>query len=55
LVLIVDGLAGRPSFSMPHGHGYLGDHALYYVPAVAVIALSLWWLGRSIDRRIERA
>ena len=42
---------GRGSLLMPHGHGYLTDHALYYVPAVAAIAYSLWLLGRFIDRR----
>jgi len=34
----------------PDGHGYLADHALYYVPAVAVTALMPWWFGRAVDR-----
>jgi hypothetical protein len=54
VVLIVGGLMGRSSMLMPSGYGYLGDHALYYAPAVAVTAF-LWWLvGRAIDRRLSR-
>ena len=36
----------------PDGHGYLGDHALYYFPAVLLTAALLWWAGRSIDRAL---
>ena len=47
---LVDAVTGRSNVLMPHGHGYLGDHALYYVPAVAVTA-GVWWLiGRGCDR-----
>ena len=43
---------GSKSFALlPDGFGYLGNHALYYVPAVAVTAALLWLLGRKIDRR----
>jgi hypothetical protein len=41
---------GQTSILMPEGHGYLMDHALYYVPAVAVTASLFWLLGRWIDR-----
>ena len=52
--LVVGSMLGRTRVLMPHGYGYLGDHALYYVPAVAVTA-SMWWLiGRAIDRRSTR-
>jgi hypothetical protein len=36
----------------PEGHGYLMDHALYYVPASLLTALLHWLLGRAIDRRV---
>lgn len=50
--LLVDAITGSTSYSLlPDGFGYLGDHALYYVPAVAVTAALLWVLGRAIDRR----
>lgn len=45
-------LLGKSSFVLiPDGFGYLTSHALYYVPAVAITALLLWLLGRTIDRR----
>jgi hypothetical protein len=50
VMLIVDAIAGRAEFTMPHGHGYLGDHALYYFPSVSLTALLMWWMGRQIDR-----
>ena len=50
--LIVGSLLGQTSMPMPHGHGYIADHALYFVPAAAVTALLLWWIGRLIDRRL---
>jgi hypothetical protein len=50
LDLILGSMLGRTSVLMPSGHGYLGDHALYYVPAVAVTALLWWLIGRAIDR-----
>jgi hypothetical protein len=53
--LIVGGIIGRSSIIMPHGHGYLGDHALYYAPAVIVTAALCWLIGRLIDRKIDRA
>ena len=50
--LLIDSIIGSKSFALlPDGFGYLGDHALYYVPAVAVTAALLWLLGRKIDRR----
>jgi hypothetical protein len=48
--LLIGGMMGRTSVLMPHGHGYLADHALYYVPAVALTALMWWLIGRAIDR-----
>lgn len=55
LGLIIDAIIGRKSFILrPTGHGYLTDHALYYVPAGAVTALLFWWIGRAIDRRLSR-
>ena len=52
--LIIASLMGRSSVLMPHGHGYLGDHALYYGPAVIVTAMLMWLIGRSIDRAVAR-
>ena len=52
LGLIVDAIIGSKTFSlMPDDHGYLANHAIYYVPAAAMTALLLWWLGSAIDRR----
>ena len=36
---------------LPDGFGYIGDHALYFVPAAAATAVLLWLIGRAIDRR----
>ena len=52
VVLAAGAAAGRSSMWMPEGHGYLGDHALYYVPAVALCAILAWWIGRAVDRRL---
>ena len=53
--LLIGGLLGHSSFILlPSGYGYLGDHALYYVPAVAVTASALWWIGRTIDRMLAK-
>ena len=50
--LLLGALLGQSSFVLlPDSFGYLGNHALYYVPAVALTALLLWWIGRAIDRR----
>lgn len=50
--LLIDWLAGSKTFLLlPDGFGYLGNHALYYIPAVAVTAALMWLLGRAIDRR----
>ena len=49
--LALSATLNRPSVLMPHGHGYIGDHALYYVPAAALTAALFWWIGRAIDRR----
>ena len=52
--LVLASSQGKSSVLMPHGHGYIGDHALYYGPAVAVTA-ALWWLvGRTLDRWIAK-
>jgi len=48
--LIVGGLLGHSSMPMPHGFGYVGDHALYYFPAVAITAAVWWFIGRGLDR-----
>jgi hypothetical protein len=51
--LLLTAIAGETDFILlPDRYGYLGDHALYYGPAVAVTALLLWWLARAIDRRL---
>ena len=52
--LVVSSLVGQSGVLMPEGHGYLGDHALYYVPAVAVTALLLWLLARALERALGR-
>ena len=50
--LLVDTMAGSKAFLLlPDGFGYLGNHALYYVPAVAITTTFFWWIGRAIDRR----
>lgn len=50
--LILDEVSDSSGFSlMPGGHGYLTNHSLYYVPAVAVTALLFWLLGRKLDCR----
>ena len=54
VVMVAGSLRGRESFPMPSGHGYFGDHALYYVPAVLVTAAMFWLIGRAIDRAIRR-
>lgn len=52
LGLIIDMVAGsKRFFLLPDGYGYVMNHALYYVPAVVVTALLVYWLGRTIDRR----
>ena len=50
VMLIAGWLMGSSEMPMPDGHGYLGDHALYYVPAVLVTAVLWWLIGRAIDR-----
>ena len=50
--LAIGAAVGSSSFVlMPTSNGYLTDHAIYYVPAVAITALLLWWVGRAMDRR----
>ena len=49
--LALSAALGKTGVLMPDGHGYLGDHALYYVPASLVTAALFWWIGRAIDRR----
>jgi hypothetical protein len=53
-VFFAGSLMGKESMPMPSGHGYLGDHALYYFPAVAVTAILSWLIGRLIDRWFAR-
>jgi hypothetical protein len=49
-------LSGGGSFALiPEGHGYLTDHAIYYVPAVSCTALLLWLIGRRIERAFRSA
>ena len=48
--LIVGALIGRSNMLMPHGFGYIGDHALYFFPAAAVTAVIWWFIGRGFDR-----
>ena len=54
VLLVVGGMMGRSEILMPDGFGYLGDHALYYFPAVAVTAFLWWLIGRAIDRMLAR-
>ena len=50
--LLIDWIRGSPGFSlMPDSFGYLGNHAIYYGPAVLATAALLFLLGRKIDRR----
>ena len=52
LGLLLDWTVGSSSFSlMPSGFGYLGNHAVYYGPAVLATVTLLFLLGRKIDRR----
>ena len=54
VVMIAGSSMGLSSMPMPSGHGYLGDHALYYFPAVVVTAAIWWIIGRLIDRGLAR-
>ncbi|WP_310468201.1 hypothetical protein [Sphingomonas sp.] len=50
--LLIDSFTTGTRFSLlPDGFGYLGNHAIYYVPAVSVTAGLMFLLGRKIDRR----
>jgi hypothetical protein len=50
--VLIDSITGSRRFSLlPDGFGYLGNHAIYYVPAVALTAVLFFLLGRTIDRR----
>ena len=50
--LVIDTLTDSARFSLlPDGFGYLGNHALYFVPAVLLTAMLFYALGRKIDRR----
>lgn len=53
LLELAGAAAGRSLY--PDGHGYLTDHALYFVPAAGIVALLLWLLGRAIDRATRRS
>jgi hypothetical protein len=49
--LLIGAISGASDFVLlPSGHGYLTDHAIYYVPAVAITAIVLWLFGGLIDR-----
>jgi hypothetical protein len=49
-------LSANSSWSLvPHGHGYLLDHAFYYFPAVAATALLIAAAGRLVRRAIAPA
>lgn len=51
--LLLGWLIGSTQFILlPAGPSYLAAHAIYYVPAAALTALLLWWIGRAIDRRL---
>jgi hypothetical protein len=48
--------ADRPGSSifMPDGHGYYGDHAIFFSISVALIAAVLYAVGAVLDRRRRR-
>jgi len=54
-IMLLD-LALRPSSApqksvfMPDGHGYYGNHAIFFSISVLVIAILLYALGTAIDR-----
>jgi hypothetical protein len=52
--LILSAMTGRQDVLMPHGHGYIGDHALYYLPAALVTAALFGLAGRAIDRLVAK-
>ena len=56
-VAIIDAIMSANGWGslQPHGHGYLTDHALYYVPAVAVTALLLGAIAAGIRRAVRRS
>ena len=52
LGLTLGAIVGADKFVLlPGGYGYIGDHALYFVPAAALTAALIWLAGRAIDRR----
>jgi hypothetical protein len=52
--LIVSAMLGRSDILMPDGHGYIGNHALYYFPAALITAGLFFVVGRAIDRLLAR-
>jgi hypothetical protein len=42
------------SIFMPDGHGYYGNHAIFFSVSVALIAVILCVVGAAIDRRRRR-
>lgn len=56
-VAIVDMITSSHGGSdlIPDGHGYIGGHALYYVPAVGLTAVLVWCVGRLFDRLFRSA
>jgi hypothetical protein len=39
------------SIFIPEGHGYYGDHAIFFAVSVALIAAILYAIGALLDRR----
>lgn len=42
------------SILMPDGHGYYGDHAIFFSLSVLTLAIMLYAIGAAIDRRRSR-
>lgn len=42
------------SVFMPHGHGYYGDHAIFFSVSVFIISILLYALGAAIDRLVRK-
>jgi hypothetical protein len=39
---------------MPDGHGYYGNHAIFFTASVFIIALLLYALGAAMDRQLAK-
>jgi hypothetical protein len=42
------------SVFMPDGHGYYGNHAIFFTASVFIIALLLYALGAAMDRQLAK-